>query len=330
MKHPVTITLEQCAKTWPDGTRALQPVDLRIEGGRTLALLGPSGCGKTTLLRLVCGLESADAGSRIYFDDEDVTHQPPETRGVGVVFQNYALFPNMTVAQNVAYGLRIRKWSKPRQEDRVRHMLALVRMEALAERRIAQLSGGQRQRVALARALAIEPRVLLLDEPLTALDAKLREHLRVELAQMLQTLHITTVIVTHDQDEAMMLGDRIAVMSAGRLEQVGDAETLYRQPATSFVGEFLGTLCKVRGRLEHGVVTGGGELLAFRPHEVELLPPLPTALRARVASRFFLGAHLRLQLELEDGQGFPVVLPADRQHQVGDTVSMRLTRPLPV
>jgi len=329
MKHPVTITLEQCAKTWPDGSRALHPVDLRIEGGRTLALLGPSGCGKTTLLRLICGLEAADAGSRILFDDEDVSTQPPEARGVGVVFQNYALFPNMTVAQNVAYGLRIRKMSKAGQAERVGYMLSLVRMEALADRRIAQLSGGQRQRVALARALAIEPRVLLLDEPLTALDAKLREHLRVELAQMLRTLNITTVIVTHDQDEAMMLGDRIAVMSAGRLEQVGDAETLYRQPATPFVGEFLGTLCKVRARLEQGVVTGGDELIGFRPHEVELLPALPSTLQARVAARFFLGATLRLQLELDDGQAFPVILPADSGHRVGESVSLRLTRPLP-
>lgn len=329
MKHPVTITLEQCAKTWPDGTQALHPMDLRIEGGRTLALLGPSGCGKTTLLRLICGLESADAGTRILFDDEDVSTQAPEARGVGVVFQNYALFPNMTVAQNVAYGLRIRKMPKPRQAERVTHMLALVRMEALADRRISQLSGGQRQRVALARALAIEPRVLLLDEPLTALDAKLREHLRVELAQMLRTLNITTVIVTHDQDEAMMLGDRIAVMSAGRLEQVGDAETLYRRPATPFVGEFLGTLCKVRARLQHGVVASGDEVIGFRPHEVELLPALPSALHARVAARFFLGSTLRLQLELDDGQAFPVILPADSPHRVGEAVSLRLTRPLP-
>ncbi|ALM85527.1 ABC transporter ATP-binding protein [Bordetella sp. N] len=329
MKHPVTITLEQCAKTWPDGSHALHPMDLRIEGGRTLALLGPSGCGKTTLLRLICGLESADAGTRILFDDEDVSAQPPEARGVGVVFQNYALFPNMTVAQNIAYGLRIRKWSKAARQERVRQMLALVRLEALAERRIAQLSGGQRQRVALARALAIEPRVLLLDEPLTALDAKLRERLRVELAQMLRELHITTVIVTHDQDEAMMLGDRIAVMSAGRLEQVGDAETLYRQPATPFVGEFLGTLCKVRGRLEHGVLGSGDETFAFRPHEVELLPALPSSQQARVTSRFFLGATLRLQLELDDGQAFPVILPADSDHRVGEAVSLRLLRPLP-
>ena len=329
MKHPVTITLEQCAKTWPDGTQALHPMDLRIEGGRTLALLGPSGCGKTTLLRLICGLESADAGTRILFDDEDVSTQAPEARGVGVVFQNYALFPNMTVAQNVAYGLRIRKMPKPRQAERVAHMLGLVRLEALADRRISQLSGGQRQRVALARALAIEPRVLLLDEPLTALDAKLREHLRVELAQMLRTLNITTVIVTHDQDEAMMLGDRIAVMSAGRLEQVGDAETLYRRPATPFVGEFLGTLCKVRACLRHGVMESGDEVIGFRPHEVELLPALPSALHARIAARFFLGGTLRLQLELDDGQAFPVILPAASSHRVGEAVSLRLTRPLP-
>jgi putative spermidine/putrescine transport system ATP-binding protein len=299
MKEPVAIKLTQCGKTWPDGTRALHPLDLEVSGGEILALLGPSGCGKTTLLRIICGLEQADAGARVCFGSEDVTPQTPEARGVGVVFQSYALFPNMTALQNVAYGLRVRKIPTSQREQRAREMLRLVRLEEFAERRIDQLSGGQRQRVALARALAIEPRVLLLDEPLTALDAKLREHLRVELAQMLRGLHITTIIVTHDQDEAMILGDRIAVMSEGRLEQIGTAESLYRAPATDFVGDFLGTLCRVR---------------ASRGHTATIL------------ARFFLGSSVRYEIGLEDGQRFSALAPPDSRYTKGDLVSISLAR----
>ncbi|WP_427184424.1 ABC transporter ATP-binding protein [Bordetella bronchialis] len=327
MTPAVAIALRQCAKTWPDGTRALHPVDLNVPGGSTLALLGPSGCGKTTLLRMLCGLETPDAGGRIFFDDEDVTAQPPQARGVGVVFQSYALFPNMTVAGNVAYGLRVRGMPAAARDARVRQMLDLVRLGDHAGRRIGQLSGGQRQRVALARALAVQPRVLLLDEPLTALDAKLREQLRVELAQLLRELAITTVIVTHDQEEAMMLGDRIAVMSAGRLEQTGTAESLYRAPATEFVGGFLGTLCRIHGGLDGGVLVPGSAALAFRPHEAELLPTRDTAMGARIVARFFLGAAIRFEVRLDDGQGFPVMAPADSRYAVGDRVAVRLARP---
>lgn len=326
MTDPIAITLSGCAKTWPDGTRALHPIDLHVQGGETLALLGPSGCGKTTLLRLICGLEQADAGASIRFGNDEVSQLSPEDRGVGVVFQNYALFPNMTVVQNVAYGLRVRNVHASTREQRARELLALVRLEAYADRRIDQLSGGQRQRVALARALAIEPRVLLLDEPLTALDAKLREHLRVELAQMLRELHITTVIVTHDQDEAMMLGDRIAVMSAGHLEQVGTAETLYQEPASDFVAEFLGTLCRVRARLHDGRLIAGDDAVAFRPHEAQLEAPRDSALTGRVLARFFLGSSVRYEIGLDDGQRFPVVAPAHSQHAAGDHVSIVLAR----
>ncbi|WP_041862586.1 ABC transporter ATP-binding protein [Bordetella petrii] len=322
MTDPVAITLKHCAKTWPDGSRALQPIDLHVQGGETLALLGPSGCGKTTLLRLICGLEQADAGASIRFGEDEVTTLPPEARGVGVVFQSYALFPNMSVVQNVAYGLRVRDIAAAERERRARELLALVRLDGFADRRVDQLSGGQRQRVALARALAIEPRVLLLDEPLTALDAKLREHLRVELAQMLRQLRVTTVIVTHDQDEAMMLGDRIAVMSAGHLEQVGTAETLYREPASDFVAEFLGTLCRVRAGLQSGMLVAGADSLAFRPHEARLEPARSGALPARVLARFFLGGSVRYEIGLDDGQRFPVVAPAHSGHAAGDTVSV--------
>jgi len=327
MTDPVAITLSRCAKTWPDGSRALEPIDLQVQGGETLALLGPSGCGKTTLLRLVCGLEQADPGASIRFGDDEVSQLPPEARGVGVVFQSYALFPNMSVAQNVAYGLRVRDMPAAARDRRARELLALVRLDGFADRRIDQLSGGQRQRVALARALAIEPRVLLLDEPLTALDAKLREHLRVELAQMLRQLRVTTIIVTHDQDEAMMLGDRIAVMSAGHLEQVGSAEALYRAPASDFVAEFLGTLCRVRAGLRDGLLVPGDEALAFRPHEARLDAPRADALSARVLARFFLGGSVRYEIGLDDGQRFPVVAPAHSSHATGDAVSIALAGP---
>jgi putative spermidine/putrescine transport system ATP-binding protein len=324
--NKTSITLRECAKTWPDGTRALQPLDLRVEGGEILALLGPSGCGKTTLLRLICGLETSDNGGKIFYGEDEVTQLPPEQRGAGVVFQSYALFPNMSVVDNVAYGLRVRGQEAGRRRQRAMDMLALVRMQDYAERNVTQLSGGQRQRVALARALAIEPRVLLLDEPLTALDAKLREHLRVELAQMLRELGVTTVIVTHDQDEAMMLGDRIAVMSAGRIEQIGTAESLYRQPATDFVGEFLGTLCRVRAARADGLLVPGSDELAFRPHHAVLETPQAQALQARVVARFFLGGAVRFELALPDGQRFSAMAPADSTHQAGDAVSVRLTQ----
>lgn len=319
---PVNVALRGCAKTWPDGTRALHPVDLDIPGGEILALLGPSGCGKTTLLRMICGLESPDRGGTILLDGEDVAAQPPERRGIGVVFQSYALFPNMSVLENAAYGLRVRGWPASKRDARAREMLERVRLQDFADRRIAQLSGGQRQRVALARALAIEPRVLLLDEPLTALDAKLREHLRVELAQMLRALRITTVIVTHDQDEAMMLGDRIAVMSAGRLEQLGTAESLYRQPATPFVASFLGTLCTVRGALHDSVLITGDAEMHFRPHEASLA--VTSGVQATVVDRFFLGNTIRYEVRLDDGQSFPVIAPPDSPYLAGARIGVRL------
>ncbi|MCA8907470.1 MAG: ABC transporter ATP-binding protein, partial [Rhodospirillaceae bacterium] len=216
MTGPVAITLSACAKTFADGTRALRPLDLEIIAGERLAVLGPSGCGKTTLLRLIAGLERPDPGGRVHFGEQDVTPLPIEKRGVGMVFQSYALFPNMSVAGNVGYGLRLRRLPRREREARVQRMLELVRIPGLAERRVDQISGGQRQRVALARALAVEPRILLLDEPLTALDAGLREELRAELYELLSRLAVTALYVTHDQAEAMSLGDRVVVMDHGR------------------------------------------------------------------------------------------------------------------
>src|SRR3954468_1169949 len=257
----VAIHLRDCAKTFPDGTHALEPLSLEIAAGETVVLLGPSGCGKTTTLRIIAGLEAPDAGGRVLFDDDDVTPLPIEKRGVGMVFQSYALFPNMTVAQNVGYGLRVRGVAASEREKRVAEMLELVDLSALRAREVDQLSGGQRQRVALARALAIRPRALLLDEPLTALDAKLREQLRVEIDRLLRHLGITAVYVTHDQAEAMALGDRIVVMEKGRIAQAGTPQEIYHRPATAFVADFIGTMNRVSGEVVDGhVVCSAGRL----------------------------------------------------------------------
>ncbi|MCY4755374.1 putative 2-aminoethylphosphonate ABC transporter ATP-binding protein [Pelomonas aquatica] len=215
---------------------ALAGIDLAIRKGEFVCLLGPSGCGKTTLLRILAGLEAQDAGT-LHLGSKDIGRLPPSQRDYGIVFQSYALFPNLTVAGNVGYGLRLPR--APR-ERRIAELLDLVGLPGSAARYPAQLSGGQQQRVALARALATSPSLLLLDEPLSALDAQVREHLRRELRSLQQRLGVTTLMVTHDQDEALALGDTIAVMSAGRLEQVGTPEQIYREPATRFVADFVG------------------------------------------------------------------------------------------
>src|SRR5471032_2684516 len=219
--HGASVRIESCGKTFDDGTRALEPATLDIARGETLVLLGPSGCGKATMLRIIAGLELPDAGGRVLFDGNDMTAVPIERRNVGMVFQSYALFPNMSVADNIGYGLKIRGVGRQERAARVAELVALTNITGLENRRIDQLSGGQRQRVALARAVAARPRVLLLDEPLTALDASLRERLRGELDRLLRSLSITAVYVTHDQSEAMALGDRIVVMRNGAIAQIG-------------------------------------------------------------------------------------------------------------
>ena len=314
---PVSITLSGCRKTFPDGTRALEPLDLEIVSGETLVLLGPSGCGKTTTLRMIAGLEQPDAGGKVLFDSADVTALPIERRNVGMVFQSYALFPNMSVAENIGYGLRIRRRPKAGIASRVREMLALMRIERLADRRIDQLSGGQRQRVALARALAVEPRVLLLDEPLTALDAKLREELRLEIDELLRGLGITTIYVTHDQAEAMALGDRIVVMSEGRVAQVGTPREIYQHPASAFVAEFIGTMNVLRGNVRDGAfVTGAGAIpwpgapadaaeVRFRPEDVRLADDAPH-LSGKIVASVFRGDRTRLLVDV--GGEKPLVL----------------------
>ena len=326
----VSIRLAGCAKTFADGTRALEPVQLDINPGETLVLLGPSGCGKTTMLRIIAGLEQPDAGGQVFFGTQDVTPQPIEQRRVGMVFQSYALFPNMSVAENIAYGLKVRGMPAAEKKQRVGEMLAMMHLETFAARRVDQLSGGQRQRVALARALAVRPRVLLLDEPLTALDAKLRESLRAEIDRLLRSLKITAVYVTHDQSEAMALGDRIAVMEKGRIAQIGSPREIYYRPATRFVADFIGSMNRVTGevegeylRLPNGRLHVGtcvrSEVL-FRPEDVRLVAKTDAHVHAKIVSAFFLGDHTRLILDVGNEQTIAAETVDRREFKPGDMV----------
>jgi sulfate/thiosulfate transport system ATP-binding protein len=300
---------------------ALDGVSIRAREGELLALLGPSGSGKTTLLRAIAGLETIEGG-RILLDGEDATGIPARERRIGFVFQHYALFRHMTVSENVAFGLRARPRGQrpPEREiaDRVGRLLEMVQLGAFAQRRPAALSGGQRQRVALARALAIEPRVLLLDEPFGALDAKVRRDLRRWLRGLHDRLGLTTLFVTHDQEEALELADRVAVLNHGRLEQVGTPAEVYDAPATPFVAEFLGDAVRVpvgAGLLRH---LGGRDtaVVLVRPHDIEVAalgagaPGVPATVR-RAVSR---GAARLLELELDDGTSIEAEVARDHGH----------------
>jgi putative spermidine/putrescine transport system ATP-binding protein len=238
--QPVSISCTGLTKRYA-GKAAVESVDLEVRPGELLSLLGPSGCGKTTTLRMVAGFEAPDAGS-IRIGSQDVTRVPAEGRRVGMVFQNYALFPNLSVSGNVGFGLRVAGWNAQKLEARVGELLEIVGLTGYERRNVTTLSGGQRQRVALARALAPNPRVLLLDEPLSALDAKIRAELRTELRRLQLTLGVTTLLVTHDQEEAMSMSDRVVVMNAGRIEQIGSPRDLYATPATPFVAGFIGAM----------------------------------------------------------------------------------------
>ena len=267
---------------------ALDDVSVEVAAGSLTALLGPSGSGKSTLLRIVAGLESADAGS-VVIDGVDVTGRPPQDRGVGFVFQHYAAFKHMTVYDNVAFGLKIRKRSKAEIAERVHRLLKLVQLEGLAKRYPSQLSGGQRQRMGLARALAIDPAVLLLDEPFGALDARVRAELREWLRRLHDETHTTTVIVTHDQEEAMDVADQVAVMSNGRIEQVGSPRAVYEEPANEFVMTFVGQAHRL------------GDTFV-RPHDLEVtLEPNGATREVMIERVVHLGFDVRV--ELVDGVG---------------------------
>jgi sulfate transport system ATP-binding protein len=282
------IAVENVGKRFGDFT-ALENVSIEVPDGALTALLGPSGGGKSTLLRVIAGLEAPDEG-RVVIDGRDATAVPARKRGVGFVFQHYAPFKHMTVRDNVAFGLKIRKRPKDEIRERVTELLALVHLEGFADRYPAQLSGGQRQRMALARALAVQPRVLLLDEPFGALDATVRKELRAWLRRLHDEVHVTTVFVTHDQEEAMEVSEQIVVINHGKIEQVGTPRDLYEQPANEFVMRFIGPVSELSGRW-------------IRPHDVEiLLEPSDGAPEAMIDRIVHLGFEVRVELLLGNGE----------------------------
>ncbi len=290
-------------------TCAVSAMNLSVEKGEFVSLLGPSGCGKTTTLQMVAGFEAV-SGGRIELDGKDITHAKANTRGLGIVFQTYALFPHMTVADNVSFGLEMRKMPKAERRERVKQALALVHLEAHAGRYPRELSGGQRQRIALARALVIEPPVLLLDEPLSNLDAKLREEMQFELRQIQRKVGTTTVMVTHDQSEAMSISDRVVVMEGGRATQIDHPHRVYEHPRTRFISTFVGKANLLDGRVvsagartrvevgalsvevdDAGFRPGASVLLSVRPEKVQFTTPGRGRLDGRIGERFFLGSQ---------------------------------------
>jgi spermidine/putrescine ABC transporter ATP-binding subunit len=340
------VELRGCTRDF-GAVRAVDALDLAVHEGELLSLLGPSGCGKTTTLNLIAGFVAPSAG-RVIVDGQDVTARPPHERGLGVVFQSYALFPHMSVFENVAFGLRERRVAKSEIGRRVDEALALVRLQGQGERRPRQLSGGMQQRAALARALVYAPRVLLLDEPLAALDRKLREEMRAELREILCEVGITTVFVTHDQTEALSLSDRIAVMNQGRIEQLGPPRAIYERPATRFVADFIGGSSRLRGRasapdrvdLGAGVSVevrlgrllevGEAVELGIRPERVAVAPSGAVAstgvnqLVGRITRLTYLGAQTEVAVEIAGGQSLLglVAEPSPAALAVGGEVAL--------
>jgi putative spermidine/putrescine transport system ATP-binding protein len=332
------LRIERVAKRFRQ-TTVLEDISLSVARGEFLSLLGPSGCGKTTLLRILAGLLVPDQG-RVHLGGQDLTRLPPHRRNVGVVFQNYALFPHLTVAGNVAFGLRARRRPRETVAPRVAELLAMVQLGHLAGRAVSQLSGGQQQRVAIARALAVSPDLVLLDEPLSALDRKLRETMQVELRTLLRDLGMTAIFVTHDQEEALALSDRIAVMNAGRIEQLAEPRAIYDRPATPFVLDFVGQATVLHGdvvredagsvlvRTAHGDVEAPGRMprgspamVAVRPERIALGPPPGadwTGVSLPLAARTFLGSRCLLHGAVTGADRATIELPADA---VGDAAA---------
>ncbi|MHA1246885.1 MAG: ABC transporter ATP-binding protein [Candidatus Thorarchaeota archaeon] len=351
----VEIRLENLRKTFGDVV-ATDEVNMVLKEGELSTLLGPSGCGKTTLLRLIAGFYTPDSG-RIYFDDRDVTDLPPYKRNTGMCFQNYALWPHMTVYDNIAYGLKLKrvngmKYTKSAIDRRVRDVLELVRLTGLEDRHIHQLSGGQQQRVALARALVIEPNVLLLDEPLSNLDAKLRLEMREEIIRIQKELSITTVYVTHDQSEALSISDKVAVMDHGYVQQFGTPREIYSNPQTIFVADFIGKCTFVDGKIEsineylqvripNGQMISGkatiegypfeiGEPVkcAMRPESLHLqrTDPRDNEISGTVTRTIYVGSALEVYFQVGDIQAQAMLSP-DTEISAGDTITLYAPRP---
>jgi len=346
-----SIEIAGVSKVYDGGVRAVDAVAMDIRQGEFFSLLGPSGCGKTTTLRMIAGFETPSAGA-IRVDGADITHVPAHKRDMGMVFQNYALFPHRTVAENVAFGLRMRGLDKASIAAKVKAALAMVELSGLEDRRPAQLSGGQQQRVALARAIVIAPRVLLCDEPLGALDKKLRQQMQFELKQLQKKLGLTLVFVTHDQEEALAMSDRIAVMNGGRVEQVGTPTEIYNQPTTRFVADFIGDTNIFRGErtttstVASALDVGKGLILALPPTEAQGTGVLSVALRPEkiqlsprgdaasasahgvVENTNFLGGAVLYRVTLEGGHQLLVQQPnagASRLFVPGNGVTLDWT-----
>lgn len=306
--------------------KAVDDVDLMIEDGEFFTMLGPSGSGKTTCLRMMAGFDRPTSG-KVYLHGANVTALPPYERDVNTVFQDYALFPHMTVAENIAYGLKIRKVAAAERARRAEAMLEMVRLPGFGGRKPSQLSGGQRQRVALARALINEPRVLLLDEPLGALDLKLRQEMQVELKNLQQRLGITFIFVTHDQEEALSMSDRIAVFNRGKIEQIGSPADIYERPTTRFVAGFVGTSNMIQGDLAQRL-TGNADVFALRPEKIHLTaigaPLLPGAVMAEgmVQNVVYLGLNTRYLIRLDGGDMLAVV----QQNLATSSIDVHATR----
>ena len=324
---------------------AVQDINLDIPDGKFVSFLGPSGCGKTTLLRMIAGLETPTEGA-IQLGGEDITPIPTHQRNIGMVFQSLALFPHLSVWENISYGLRIRGTGKSDRRKRASELLELVRLPGVEDRRISQLSGGQRQRVAMARALALEPKLFLLDEPLSALDAKLREEMQVELRILQERLGITTIIVTHDQREAMTMSDEVVVMSTARIQQMGSPLEIYRNPASAFVAEFIGTsnLIAVKvvsgsaveahgqefgvASMADGLTVGNDAVLSVRPEEVHVLPAShdgPNQLDGKVTFIRDVGASVETFVECGDLTIVALATPKERADlRIGDAAKVEL------
>jgi putative spermidine/putrescine transport system ATP-binding protein len=345
------LRLEDIGHTFGDFV-AVHDINIDVAGGELVALLGPSGCGKSTLLRIVSGFIRQTQG-RVLFDEEPVDHLPPSRRGVGIVFQNYALFPHMTIAENVAYGLQAQKWPRATIAPRVAEMLALVHMTEFAERKPRRLSGGQQQRVALARCLATDPKLLLLDEPFGALDKNLRLDMQIEVKRLQREYGITTLLVTHDQEEALSMADRIAVMSRGAIEQISTPTEIYDRPKTLFVNQFVGTANVVPGEFVHGngddatvhvaggavvpvsmrpaFLTGTKVVLSVRPEQLRLeTAPGAGRIAGVVKTVLPLGPHVVYDVEIAGGTSLKVSEPraaSAAMRQPGDSVHVMPTSP---